>query len=132
MGTVRQRIKHAFAVDPPGSATPTPEQQPAVDWVCKQVARRHLTMPGLIALEMSRPLNFMAAQTMHFFAPAVSALARHQTRDHYNHFAQFLEQRGSFLYLAERVEHFEEEFERREKAATAPSPDESADSREGP
>ncbi len=115
-------LKHAFAVDPPGPAEPTAQQQPAVDWFCRQVARRHLTTPGLVALEMARPLNFIASQAMHFVAPGVWAIARQQTYDHYGHFAAFLERRGSTEYLARRIEHFEQEYERKEKQAKAPRP----------
>ncbi len=113
MGPVKQKLKHAFAVDPPGPSEPTPQQQPAVDWFCRQVAKRHLTTPGLIALEMSKPLNFLASQAMFFFAPGVWALARQQTYDGYRHFASFLERRGSLEYLVQRIEHFEEEYDKR-------------------
>ena len=108
-------LKHAFAVDPPGPAEPTAEQQRPVDWVCRQVARRRLTTPGLIALEMSRPLNFVAAQMMHVLSPGVWALLRRQSHEDYKHFAAFLERRGSIEYLARRIEHFEADFEKREK-----------------
>jgi len=114
MGAFREKVRHAFAVDPAGPAEPTPEQQEAVDWFCMQVAKRHLTTPGLIALEMSRPLNFIASQAMHFFAPGVWAVARQQTYEGYQRFAEFLERRGAMEYLATRIEEFEAECERRE------------------
>ena len=112
-------LKHAFAVDPPGPAEPTPEQQPAVDAVCRQVAKRHLMTPALIGLEMSRPLNYMAASLMHVFSPGVWAIARQQTHENYKHFATFLEHRGSIEYLCQRIEHFESQFERRAREAKA-------------
>ncbi len=114
MGSVKQKLKHAFAVDPPGPSEPTPQQEPAVDWFCRQVAKRHLATPGLIALEMSKPLNFLASQAMYFFAPGVWALARQQTYDGYRHFASFLERRGSLDYLVGRIEHFEKEHDKRQ------------------
>ncbi len=119
---IREKMKHAFAVDPPGPAEPTPQQQTAVDWFCKQVAKRHLTTPGLIALEMSRPLNFIAAQAMQFFSPGVWAIARQQTYDEYRQFAEFLEQRGANEYLCRRIEHFERLYEQKERA-TKPTDD---------
>ena len=103
MGRLRDKLRHAFAVDAPGPEQPTPEQQEAVDWFCSQVAKRHLTTPGLIALEMSRPLNYIASQAMHFFAPGVWSLVRPRTYQQYEHFAAFLERRGSVEYLARRV-----------------------------
>ena len=108
---MRDGLRHAFAVDPPGPATPTPEQQPAVDWLCRQVAKRHLTTPGLIALEMSRPLNFVFAQGMQFFSPGIWALVGQQSYEHYQHFAVFMEHRGAMEYLERRIEHFEAQFE---------------------
>lgn len=119
---IREKMKHAFAVDPPGPAEPTPRQQTAVDWVCKQVAKRHLATPGLIALEMSRPLNFIAAQAMQFFSPGVWAIAGQQTYDEYRQFAEFLEQRGANEYLCRRIEHFERFYEQKERA-TKPTDD---------
>ncbi len=114
--TIREKMKHAFAVDPPGPAEPTPQQQAAVDWFCRQVAKRHLTTPGLIALEMSRPLNFIAAQAMQFFSPGVWAIAQQQTYDQYKQFAAFLEQRGALEYLSRRIEHFERLYEQQQRA----------------
>lgn len=113
MGSVRDRVRHAFAVDPPGPAQPTPEQQPAVDWFCRQVARRHLATPGLIALEMSRPLNFVFSQTMQFFAPGAWALLRQTNYEHYQLFAAFMERRGAVDYLERRIEHFEAQCEKK-------------------
>ena len=65
----KQGWRHAFAVDPPGPAEPTVFQRPAVDWVCTQIAKRHLSTPGLIFLEMTRPLNWLSAQAMHYSKP---------------------------------------------------------------
>ncbi len=114
MGSMKDQLRHAFAVDPPGPAQPTPKQQPAVDWVCRQVAKRHLTTPGLIALEMSRPLNFVLSQGMHFFSPGAWAIFRQQNYEHYLHFANFLERRGAMEYLERRIEHFERICERQD------------------
>ncbi len=112
---MRRRWRHAFAVDPPGSAQPTPEQEEVVDAFCRSVARRHLTTPGLVLLEITRPLNYIASQAMHFFSPWVWAVAAEQTHEGYKHLAAFLERRGSIEYLARRVEHFEQMFERQEQ-----------------
>lgn len=113
MGSLSDRLRHAFSVDPPGPAEPTPEQQPAVDFVCREVARRHLTTPGLIALEMSRPLNFIASQAMQFFSPGAWALFRQQNYEHYRHFAAFMERRGAVEYIEHRIEQFEAEYEKK-------------------
>jgi hypothetical protein len=126
---LKDKLRNAFAVDPEGPAEPTAEQAVPVDWVCRQIAKRHLTTPGLIALEMSKPLNFIASQTMHFFSPAVWAVAHSKAHDQYQHFADFLEQRGSMDYIARRVEHFEAEYER--AAAKAAGRETDGDERDG-
>ena len=96
-----QWLKHAFAVDPPGPAEPTEAQKLAVDRVADEVVRRGLATPTLMALEMSRPLNFIGSQAMHFFTPFVSVFAN--TRG-YRHFAEFLELRGAIPYICDAIE----------------------------
>jgi hypothetical protein len=100
--------KKAFAVDPPGPAEPTAAQAEVVDRICREVVRRHLTTPALAFLEMSRPLNNLGAQTLHFFQPIVSAVVS-TSGGGYNDFAAFLEQRGSIEHLCRRIEQFEAE-----------------------
>ena len=115
MTSLRHRMRHAFAVDEKGAAVPTPEQQPAVDWLCRQVVKRHLTTPGLIALEMARPLNMLASSMMRVAEPVVWAIARQATRDHYQHLATYLEQRGAAEYLCQRIEELEASAEATER-----------------
>ncbi len=105
-------FKHAFAVDPPGPAEPTPQEKLPVDWVCTQIAKRHLTTPGLIFLEMTRPLNWVFAQSMHVAQPFVWSIASQLDYEGYKHFSCFLERRGSYDYIMRRIEFFEEEFTR--------------------
>jgi len=112
---MRKWLSHAFHIDPPGPAEPTPPEQAPVDWVCLQIARRRLTTPGLIVLEMSRPLNWIGAQAMHFMQPGAWALLNDRRFTGYKSFASFLERRGSMEYLCRRVEHFEEELARLER-----------------
>ena len=113
-------LKHAFAVDPPGPVEPTPEQQAAIDAVCRQVVKRHLTTPSLLFLEMSRPLNYVGSQAMHFFAPFLSVLTQRQG---HRHFAAFLEHRGSIEYLCRRIEELEADAARQEVEYQTESPD---------
>ena len=105
-------LKHAFAVDPPGPAVPTPRQAEVIDRICREVVRRRLTTPALLMLEMSRPLNFVTAQAVHFFDPVVSAVT---DADGHREFATFLEHRGSIEHLARRIEEMEAEAMRAEE-----------------
>ena len=106
-------LKHAFAVEKPGPAEPTPQQKEIVDKVCRQIVKRHLATPSLVFLEMSRPLNFIGSQVMHFFAPFVSALT---DSEGHLHFALYLEQRGSIDYICRRIEELEDEAVQKEKS----------------
>ncbi len=117
MGSLRSKLKHAFAVDAPGAVEPTNAQRPAVEWICTQIAKRHLSTPGLIFFEMVRPLNYLGAQVMHFTRPGVWAIAPRRIYGGYIHFAEFLEQRGSLEYMCRRIEELEAEYSQREKAA---------------
>ena len=114
MGSLRSKLKHAFAVDPPGAVEPNESQRPAVDWVCMQVAKRNMTLPGLIFLEMARPLNYLGSQVMHFTSPGVWAIAPKHIYGGYKDFATFLENRGSIEYMCRRIEELEAEYLERE------------------
>jgi len=99
-------LKHAFAVEPDGPAEPTDAQQAVVHEVCRAIVRRRMTTPALMFLEMTRPLNYLAAQTMHFLAPVLTAVV---DREGYRQFAEFLEHRGSVDYLCRQIEALEAE-----------------------
>ncbi len=119
MGPLRSKLKHAFAVDAPGAVEPTKLQRPAVEWICTQIAKRHLSTPGLIFFEMTRPLNYLGAQVMHLTSPGVWAIAPKHIYGGYIHFAEFLERRGSMEYMFWRIEELEAQYTKQEKAARA-------------
>jgi hypothetical protein len=100
-------LKHAFAVDPPGPAKPDEAQARVVDRICKEIVRRRLTTPAMIALEMGRPLNHLSAQVLTFFQPFVTGLGEAAA---YGQFTTFLEQRGSLDYIGARIEALEAEY----------------------
>ena len=117
-------LKHAFAVDATGPVEPTESQRAIVDKVCCEVVRRHLTTPALLALEMSRPLNYVASQVLHFFGLFVSAIT---DAEGHKHFAMFLEQRGSIDYLCRRIEDLEAEATNHTKTPPSEPTEKSAD-----
>jgi hypothetical protein len=119
MPSLMSKLRHAFAVESSGMAEPTPEQQVPVDWMCRQISKRHLTTPGLLTMEMCRPLNFLAAQGLYYLEPAMWAWAPKQALAHYRDFASFLEKRGSIPYICRRLEEFEHQFEDLEEKARA-------------
>ncbi|MFO0872414.1 MAG: hypothetical protein U0575_00395 [Phycisphaerales bacterium] len=105
----RAALRHAFAVDPPGPAEPTAEQRDAVEWLCRKLARRGMTTPSLMLLEMSRPLNAVASAGMQAMQPAVWAIASGATTAHFEQLAAYLERRGSIEWMATRVEQIARE-----------------------
>jgi hypothetical protein len=118
----REQLKHAFAVDKPEDLKPTDEQKRLIDDLCRTIARRGMTTPMQIMLEVGTPYNYLLSQTMHFFRPASSALIwvfapflpKGISSRNYQLIAAFLEHRGALPYIRERVEHFEKEFAKRE------------------
>src|SRR5262245_23668031 len=61
---VRDWLKHAFAID--RSFSPTDEELQLAERLCREIIRRQLVVPALAFLEMSRPLNSLGAQAVHF------------------------------------------------------------------
>ena len=122
--TWRDHLRNAFAVDKPGAAEPNERQREICDRVCRAVVRRGMTLPALMALEMGRPLNFVASQAIHFFKPIVSVVLDGPTLEE---FATFLEQRGSVEYLCQRLEHWDRVGPDAEDAEPQPLPEGSQD-----
>ena len=94
-------FNHAFAVDSDKAVEPTEMQRALVEKLCKDVIRRRVTAPALMALEMSRPLNYVSAQFLHFVQPFASAIV---DAEEYAQLTAFLEQRGSIEYICKRLE----------------------------
>lgn len=93
--------KHAFAVEPEGPLDPTPEQRAVVDEFCTRIVERGLALPAILFLESSRPLGPLAAQSLLLLQPWFElALPREQLAL----FTKFLDRRGSFDFLCQRLE----------------------------
>ncbi|RPI57244.1 MAG: hypothetical protein EHM55_02505 [Acidobacteria bacterium] len=99
-------LKHAFAVDPPGPAEPDEAQARIVERVCREIVRRGLTTPAMMALEMGRPLNHLSAQVLTFFQPFVAIVGDATALEQ---FTGFLEQRGSIDYISARIAALDDE-----------------------
>ena len=98
------RLKHAFGVEDPEDFEPTERQKAAVEKICQEIVRRGMTLPASMLLEMSRPLNYIGAQAMHFFTPFASVLVDGRS---WEDFASFVERRGSVEYLIRTIEDCE-------------------------
>ena len=100
-----QWLRHAFAVDAaPGE--PTAAELAVVERLCREIVRRRMSVPALTFLEMSRPLYFLGAQGLHFFAPFLAAITG---SDDHVQLARFLERRDSVDLLCRRIQALESE-----------------------
>ena len=97
----KARIKHAFALDRKDSVEVDPATEETIDRICREVVRRKMVVPAMMLLEISRPLNYLGSQALHFFQPFASVLVDPRS---WERFAAFLEQRGSVEFLIRRLE----------------------------
>lgn len=109
----RDWFRHAFDLGPAQTVAPNDVQRAVVDRLAREVVRRRLTTPALMALEACSPLNFVSAQALYYFQPFVSSFADASA---YDEFAALVAQRGSVDYIRDRIETME-----RECAAQEPS-----------
>lgn len=93
-------LKHAFAIEPRNDSV-SEEEASIIDRLVVELERRRMTGPALIFLEMSRPLNYLSAQTLHFLQPVATMIFN---RRDYQILAKFLERRESIDILCERLE----------------------------
>ena len=99
-------LRHAFHVEKGGVAAPDEATAKVVWKICVEIERRDMVLPAMMLLEMSRPLNFIGAQTLHFFQPFGTVLIDPGA---WERFATFLEKRGSVEYLIQRLEDVKRE-----------------------
>ena len=126
-------LQHAFDTSGPDHP-PTPAQLELVEKLSHELVRRRLALPALVFLEMSRPLNTLSAQALHFLAPVLSmftgpapetappSAAASPTNATpptdptppkplapHELLAKFLERRDSVRFLCDRIEALEKE-----------------------
>ncbi len=97
-------LKHAFAVEKPEDFSPTAIQAEVTRKLAAEIVRRGMATPALMFLEMSRPLNMVAASTMHYFTPIIKVIT---DGPGYEAFAAMLEHRGSIAYFMRSIEDAE-------------------------
>ena len=97
----KARLKHAFAVEKKEAVQVDEKTEETINRICREVVRRQMVVPALMLLEMSRPLNYLGSQALHFFQPFASVLVDSSA---WGRFAAFLEQRGSVEFMIQRLE----------------------------
>jgi hypothetical protein len=99
---VRKWLRNAFAIE--RDFAPTEEELQLAERLCHEIVRREIVLPALTFLEMSRPLNGIGAQTVHFFTPVLSTIFDPQQC---RRMAEFLERRGSIDWLCTKLEELD-------------------------
>lgn len=94
-------VKNAFAIPAESDFTASPEEQRVAESVAGVIRARGLVTPAILFLESVRPLNYVSAQTLHFFTPFFSALTDAHAMET---FARLLERPGSVEYLCRLLE----------------------------
>jgi hypothetical protein len=89
-------LRHAFAVEPPGPAEPSPEERAAIEPLISEVRRRGLVAPAILFLESCAPLNTVGAQALHFMQPFATAVL---DPERYATLSRYLERRGSVEWV---------------------------------
>lgn len=102
--SMREFLRHAFAVESDRPIDPTPEELAVLERVVDEVVRRRMVAPALGFLEMSRPLNGVGSAAIHFLTPVAAVLADPSALDT---LARFLEKRGSIDCLCRMIEDAE-------------------------
>lgn len=96
---MREWLRNAFAIE--RDFSPTEEELQLAERLCREIVRREIVLPALTLLEMSRPLNSVGAQAIHFFTPMLSTIFDPQQC---RRMAEFLDRRGSIDWLCQRLE----------------------------
>ncbi len=89
-------LRHAFAVEPPGPAEPSPEERAALEPLISEIRRRGLVAPAVLVLESCAPLNTVGAQALHFMQPFATAVL---DPVRYAMLSRYLERRGSVEWM---------------------------------
>ena len=117
---MKKWVRNAFAVEADAELVVDERSSAIIERLAREIVRRRLTTPALLALEMGRPLNYIGSQAMVFMQPIVSVLF---DTEGYEAFARFMEQRKSVDYLCDRIEQAEADSiaKRNETESTPPS-----------
>lgn len=81
------------------------ERDKFIDTIAKEVVHRHLAAPAIVLLESSKPLSFVASQTMIFFDPIVKLAVPVKN---YSKFQKILEDRDNIERLITAIEKYED------------------------
>ncbi len=116
-------IKDMFRTpDPkePDNTMPTPEEQALIDRFAQWVVRRSLTVPAIMAIESTKPLNWIGSQMMLMGEPAAWAIepflkaAFGFNHKDYLNMQKLMEKRQSMESVLLAIEKYDAEFKIKE------------------
>ena len=84
---------------------PGPGQDDLLDTLARKIVERDLSVPAILFLESTKPLNFVGCQALNFLEPLIQSVF---TIKSYNEFTQLLENRSNIEELILRIEELEE------------------------
>ncbi len=100
LSDLRDRLQHAFAVDPEGVLL-SPEDMALIEGIATAVVERGMATPAMVFLESVGPMNFLGSQAMHFLTPLLEVVF--PPRD-IERVALLLERRDTLLRLTALIE----------------------------
>lgn len=102
--TWREKIRHAFAVDPPGPAEPTEAQREVVENLLGKIVARGMAQPAGIFLESWRPMGVLTGQGMQALAPFAGIVMDPAA---WKEVANYLDRRGAIPWMLARLDELE-------------------------
>jgi hypothetical protein len=104
----RDKLRHAFAVDPPGPAEPTPAQREVVEKLLTKIVERGMATPAGIFLESWRPMGVLTGQGMQALAPFAGIVLDPAA---WKEVANYLDRRGAIPWMLKRLDELESQRE---------------------
>ncbi len=95
-----EKLKHAFAVGQRNDQPLSEVQERVVERLCQTIRERKMVPAAAAFLELSRPLNYIGAQGLHFLEPFATAVF---SAEEYREFTLFLERRDAIDILQDRI-----------------------------
>lgn len=94
-------LRHAFAVAPQDSCTPTEDERAVVVAVCEFVHRRQMIAPAILMAQSSAPLGGLGAQSLVFLQPLLEVVFDRRSLELW---ASFLARPGAIEYFCRTLE----------------------------
>ncbi len=105
---IKAQWQHAFAIADSNRVWDEADRE-LVDKLASFIVRRGLSMPAVMVLESSRPVNFLGSQLLAFLEPFATLVF---SRAEYGRFVRLLEQRNCVDFIMDAIAKLESESEK--------------------